>query len=150
MMNTARRTAVTPADRRIASHNVFSRVSLSLILLTSALAQEPPFKAGVSLIEIDAGVITKRGVIEGLEQADFRIKDNDEPVSVRTCVWEQTSLDIFFGRQRYKLYYDMPMGKPGQTRRVDVGLSASAAALYPDARIIARKGYIMPKGVSAP
>jgi hypothetical protein len=330
---------------------MFSRVCLSLILLTAALAQEPSFKAGVSLVEIDAEVITKRGVIEGLERADFQIKDDDEPVSVRYCVWEQTPLDIVFVfdlgtatatkldklriaaeaamaelregdrvstasfderfrvelplssdlkefkqrtriglaqatfgnsfpsllnaateaatylsgqagpnqrrailmftadigsgkkeshigaakvfwesdallsamvvpnsltrfthddnplhfgdvqmlgflmkfsafdsidelaaltggevvyaestgnatgslypnaalgevmrrmRQRYRLYYDRPTGKPGQTRRVDVGLSASAAALYPDARIIARKGYMMPKGVSAP
>lgn len=330
---------------------MFGRASFSLILLTSALAQEPSFKAGVSLVEIDAEVISKHRVMEGLEPADFQIKDSDQPVSIRYCSWEQTPLDIVFvfdlgkttaskldqlrmaaeaaiaelregdrvstasfdeqfrvelplssdlkefrrrtrigltqatfgnsfpsvlnaateaatylsrqespnrrravlmftadignGRKksqidaakvfwefdallsamvvpssvtrfthddnplhfgdvqmlgflmkfsafdsidelaaltggevvyaestgnargspypnaalreairrmhrRYKLYYDMPKGKPGQIRRVDVGLSASAAARYPDARIIARKGYIMPKGVPAP
>jgi VWFA-related protein len=47
-------------------------------------------------------------------------------------------------RLRYRLFYDLPRGKPGQRRRVDVDLSQSARAEYPDARTIARKGYRIP------
>jgi VWFA-related protein len=48
-------------------------------------------------------------------------------------------------RHRYKLYYDRPPGKPGQTRQVEVGLSPTAEALHPSARVVARKGYVIPK-----
>jgi VWFA-related protein len=48
-------------------------------------------------------------------------------------------------RKRYKLYYDRPAGKPGERRQVSVDLSAAAGALHPDARIVARKGYLSPK-----
>jgi VWFA-related protein len=48
-------------------------------------------------------------------------------------------------RRRYRLFYDLPRGKPGQRRRVDVDLSQSARAEYPDARTIARKGYRIPR-----
>jgi VWFA-related protein len=47
-------------------------------------------------------------------------------------------------RKRYRLYYDLPAGRPGQHRRVDVELSPGALVLYPDARMIARKGYTIP------
>jgi VWFA-related protein len=47
-------------------------------------------------------------------------------------------------RRRYRLFYDLPRGKPGQRRRVDVDLSQSARGEYPDARTIARKGYRIP------
>jgi hypothetical protein len=45
-------------------------------------------------------------------------------------------------RKRYKLYYDMPPGKPGQARHIVIGLSPAAQALHPDARIAGRKGYV--------
>jgi len=48
-------------------------------------------------------------------------------------------------RRRYRLYYDMPPGKPGQRRRIEVDLSPAARVLHPDARIIGRKGYVIPK-----
>lgn len=48
-------------------------------------------------------------------------------------------------RKRYKLYYDMPPGRAGQRRRIDVELSAGAQKLYPDARVIRRRGYVVPK-----
>jgi len=48
-------------------------------------------------------------------------------------------------RRRYRLYYDMPPGKPGQRRQIQIQLSPHAQALHPDARIIGRKGYVMPK-----
>ena len=48
-------------------------------------------------------------------------------------------------RKRYSLYYDMPDAKPGTTRRVSVDLSADARARHPNAQVLARKGYIIPK-----
>ncbi len=44
-------------------------------------------------------------------------------------------------RKRYTLYYPMPAGKSGQTRRVSVDLSPAARRRYPDATVLARKGY---------
>jgi VWFA-related protein len=48
-------------------------------------------------------------------------------------------------RKRYKLYYDMPPGKPGHARHIEIELSPAAQALHPDARIVGRKGYVVPK-----
>jgi hypothetical protein len=48
-------------------------------------------------------------------------------------------------RHRYKLYYDRPPGKAGQTRQVNLGLSPTAEAAHPNARVVARKGYVIPK-----
>jgi hypothetical protein len=48
-------------------------------------------------------------------------------------------------RRRYKLYYNRPPGKPGQRRLIEVALSQTAAAHYPDARIVSRQGYVVPK-----
>ncbi len=48
-------------------------------------------------------------------------------------------------RRRYRLYFDMPPGKPGQRRQIQIELSPGAQALHPDARIIGRKGYVIPK-----
>src|SRR3984885_1227524 len=48
-------------------------------------------------------------------------------------------------RRRYSIYYAMPTGKPGSSRRVDVALSPQGRSRYPDAQVLARKGYVMPK-----
>jgi hypothetical protein len=48
-------------------------------------------------------------------------------------------------RRRYRLYYDMPEAKAGQRRRVEIELSAAAQRLHPEARILGRKGYLVPK-----
>jgi hypothetical protein len=48
-------------------------------------------------------------------------------------------------RRRYRMYYDMPEGKAGQRRQISVALTPAARALHPDARILARQGYVMPK-----
>jgi VWFA-related protein len=47
-------------------------------------------------------------------------------------------------RQRYSLYYAMPLGKPGQARQVKVDLTAEARGRFPNARVRARKGYVTP------
>ena len=48
-------------------------------------------------------------------------------------------------RRRYSIYYSTPPGKPGATRRVVVDLSPQGKSRYPQAKVLARKGYIMPK-----
>lgn len=53
-------------------------------------------------------------------------------------------------RSRYSLYYEMPSGKPGERRKVVVELSAAAKSGHPEARVHARKGYVLPEGEAAP
>jgi hypothetical protein len=48
-------------------------------------------------------------------------------------------------RRRYSLYYAMPAGKAGASRRVDVALSPQGRSRYPEAAVLARKGYVLPK-----
>jgi VWFA-related protein len=48
-------------------------------------------------------------------------------------------------RKRYSLYYQMPAGKPGTARRVAVELSLPAKRKFPEAQVLARKGYLVPK-----
>ena len=48
-------------------------------------------------------------------------------------------------RKRYSLYYAMPAGKAGSSRRVSVELSPAAKEQHPAAQVLARKGYIIPK-----
>jgi VWFA-related protein len=52
-------------------------------------------------------------------------------------------------RRRYSIYYAMPAGKAGSARRVDVALSPQGRSRYPEAQVLARKGYVIPKGAPA-
>lgn len=47
-------------------------------------------------------------------------------------------------RLRYSLYYAMPPGNPGEQRQVKVELSPDALSRYPNGRVRARKGYLIP------
>ena len=47
-------------------------------------------------------------------------------------------------RLRYSLYYALPKGTPGETRKIKVQLSPAAARQHPGAIIRARTGYISP------
>jgi VWFA-related protein len=47
-------------------------------------------------------------------------------------------------RQRYSLYYALPLGKPKQEHKIRVHLTSAAAQRYPHAIIRARTGYAMP------
>jgi VWFA-related protein len=49
-------------------------------------------------------------------------------------------------RRRYSIYYAMPTGRPGSSRRVDVALSPQGRNRYADAQVLARKGYVLPNG----
>jgi VWFA-related protein len=66
----------------------------SVILAACASAQEPAFKADISLVEIDALVIGRTGVVEGLQRGDFAVRDNRKPVSLRYVSQETAPLDI--------------------------------------------------------
>jgi Mg-chelatase subunit ChlD len=46
--------------------------------------------------EIDAQVVEKSGAIHGLRLADFVVKDNRSPTTLRYCSQDETSLDIIF------------------------------------------------------
>ena len=48
-------------------------------------------------------------------------------------------------RRRYRMYYDMPEGKPGQRRQLSVELTPAVMAEHPDARVMARQGYVIPR-----
>ena len=52
-------------------------------------------------------------------------------------------------RRRYSIYYATPAGKPGSSRSVAVDLSPQGRSRYPDAQVLARKGYAIPKGSPA-
>jgi hypothetical protein len=51
-------------------------------------------------------------------------------------------------RRRYSIYYSMPTGKPGSSRRVEVELSPQGKSRYPEATVLARKGYMIPKAAA--
>ena len=48
-------------------------------------------------------------------------------------------------RKRYTFYYPMPQAKKGQIRKVTVELAPPAKKRYPDAEVLARKGYLAGK-----
>jgi VWFA-related protein len=48
-------------------------------------------------------------------------------------------------RQRYTLYYVMPLGKPGEERDIQVTLRQEATDRNPHAHVFARKGYHLPE-----
>ncbi len=48
-------------------------------------------------------------------------------------------------RKRYSIYYAMPADKPGAARQVAVELTAAMKSRYPNAEVLARKGYLIPK-----
>jgi VWFA-related protein len=47
-------------------------------------------------------------------------------------------------RKRYSIYYAMPVDKPGAARQVSIELAAGAKSRYPNAEVLARKGYLIP------
>jgi VWFA-related protein len=49
-------------------------------------------------------------------------------------------------RKRYTLYYGMPAGKSGAVRHITVDVSSDVKKRYPEASVLAREGYVVPKG----
>jgi VWFA-related protein len=68
--------------------------ALWILVAVCATAEQPSFKAGISMVEVDTQVIGPGGVIEGLTLADFVVKENRQPMAIRECVQEETPLDV--------------------------------------------------------
>ena len=85
--------------------------------------------------------LTGGEVVYSASVGDIRKEDNPYSANPDASLREV----IRQARRRYRLYYDLPDGKPGERRQIHVELSAAAQALHPGARIIGRKGYMMPK-----
>jgi VWFA-related protein len=65
-----------------------------VLLVARALGQHPNFTSGVSIVEVDAQVIGNGGTIDGLHAADFSVKDNGNPITLRYCSQDDTALDL--------------------------------------------------------
>ncbi|MBL8241753.1 MAG: VWA domain-containing protein [Bryobacterales bacterium] len=52
-------------------------------------------------------------------------------------------------RSRYSLFYAPPPGKPGEERRISVGLARNAAKEHKNASVRSRTGYVVPSPQSA-
>jgi hypothetical protein len=69
------------------------RFVLALALAASLSAQDPTFRTGISIVEIDAQVFDESGIVNGLNRGDFLVEDNGQPVALRYCVQEERPLD---------------------------------------------------------
>jgi len=79
--------------------NFSRRLSLAVLASTLAVAtflaaQDLVFRAGVSLVRVDAQVTGNAGGINGLHKEDFEIRDNGEPQRVLYCSQDEQPLDI--------------------------------------------------------
>ena len=68
--------------------------ALVLALAVRLLAQDPTFRTGISIVEIDAQVVDDNGIVGGLTRDDFLVRDNGQPVSLRYCTQEERPLDL--------------------------------------------------------
>src|SRR5271154_5197825 len=93
-------------------------IAAFFLIAAYVTAQQPRFKAGVSIVEVDAQVIGAGGVIEGLRIGDFVVKENRQPVRLRECVREETALDMV-------LLFDL--SKIMESKRDDMILAAELA-----------------------
>src|SRR5580698_4048686 len=60
----------------------------------AAAAQDPVFRAAVSLVKVDAEVAGKSGIVDGLQKEDFVILDNGQPQTLRYCSQSEEPLDV--------------------------------------------------------
>jgi hypothetical protein len=77
----------------------------------AAAAQDPIFRAGVSLVKVDAEVAGKSGIVDGLQKQDFVILDNGQPHALRYCSQSDEPLDII-------LLFDISSSMGPSIRRV--------------------------------
>ena len=69
-----------------------------LLVLAAAvlLGQDAPtFRAGVSIVRVDVGVVNDSGAVTGLRAEDFEVRDNDQKVQIRNLVQEEAPLDVW-------------------------------------------------------
>jgi VWFA-related protein len=94
----------------------------------------------------DVAELTGGEVVYSADVGDIRKEDNPYASSHGTSSPNASLREVMRQtRRRYRLYYDLPAGNPGQRRQIHVELSPGANAVHSGARIIGRKGYMMPK-----
>jgi VWFA-related protein len=101
---------------------------LAVILAACAMAQETNFTTRVSMVEIDAQVIGRNGTIEGLQLRDFVVKDNGQPVALRYCSQDETSLDIV-------LLFELSRFMAPQATRIRIAAEIAMSELRADDRV---------------
>src|SRR5580658_8853956 len=77
----------------------------------AAAAQDPVFRAAVSLVKVDAEVAGKSGIVDGLQKEDFVILDNGQPQTLRYCSQDELPLDVI-------LLFDISSSMGPSIRRV--------------------------------
>ena len=76
-------------------HRAFTSTLLALIAGVLVLADEPTFKSDVALTRVDAQVLDRNGrAVTGLEQRDFVLRVNGQPVQIRNFASENMPIDI--------------------------------------------------------
>lgn len=105
--------------------------------------QQLALSVGLSIQDSIDEVVELTGgeVVYSADVDDIRMADNPYAANPRTSF--RTVVQQL--RHRYRLYYDTPTGKPGQRRQIRLELSPAARAIHPGARIVGRKGYVIPK-----
>ncbi len=91
-------------------------------------AQDTTFRTGISIVEIDAQVIDRGGVVEGLKLEDFAVTDNRQPVALRYCVQEETPLDVV-------LLFELSEMMAPNRMKLRGAAEASLAAMRPGDRV---------------
>jgi VWFA-related protein len=85
--NRPQKAMVCPTSARI----VLLAVALAAVAL---FAQDPVFRADVSLVRVDAQVTRAHEIVEGLQKDDFLILDNGKPQSILYCTQDEEPLDL--------------------------------------------------------
>src|SRR5271165_497823 len=67
---------------------------IAICLAAALTAQDVLFRAGVSLVRVDAQVNGGAGGVNGLTKEDFEIRDNGELQRVVYCSQEEQPLDL--------------------------------------------------------
>ena len=67
---------------------------MALAFAAALSAQEPDFRSGISIVELDVQVFDAGGIVNGLTAGDFAVKDNGQPVTLRYCAQEEQPLDL--------------------------------------------------------
>ena len=109
-------------------------------LLSGLIIRRPHEKAAMTVMKITNPLMAAL-YSEGMDGVAERtggdtVKADDPAESFR-----ETMRRI---RKRYSLYYAMPQAKPGEQRQVRVELNGEAQKMNPNARVRARKGYLIP------
>lgn len=113
-------------------------LSLALAIAPILFAQQPTFRTGISMVEVDVQVFDSGGVIDNLTRADFAVKDNGRPVELRDCTQQETSLDAV-------LLFDLAAGMRPNVTKLRTVTELAMSALRPGDRAAAFSFNAAPK-----